>query len=47
MVSMYKLNEYFQNSKMVGVRIENIRKAFFDLQKKLKAEAERETDGLN
>lgn len=47
LVSMYRLYDYFPDSKMVGIRIENFRKAFFDLQKKLKDEAPREADGLN
>ncbi len=39
MVALYRLHDYFPDSKMIGVRIENIRKAFFDLQKKLKADS--------
>ncbi len=38
MVAVYRLYDYFPDSKMVGIRIENLRKTFFDLQKKLKAE---------
>lgn len=47
MVSMYRLYDYFPDSKMVGIRIENFRKGFFELQRKLRSEAEREADGLN
>lgn len=47
MVALYKLHDYFPDSKMIGVRIENLRKAYFDLQKKMKAEAEKESDGFN
>ena len=47
MVALYRLHDYFPDSKMVGVRIENIRKAFFDLQNKLKNESDREADGFN
>lgn len=35
-VSLYRLYDYFPDSKMVGIRIENFRKVFFDLQKKLR-----------
>jgi predicted acetyltransferase len=47
MVSMYRLYEYFPNSKMIGVRLENLRKAFFELEKKLRSEHTTEADGLN
>ena len=36
-VGLYKLYDYFPDSKMIGIRIENFRKVFFDLQKKIKA----------
>ena len=38
-VSMYRLYDYFPDSKMVGIRIQNLRKAFFDIHKKLSQEA--------
>lgn len=41
MLALYRLHDYFPDSKMIGVRIENVRKSFFDLQKKIKSEAER------
>lgn len=37
MVALYRLHDYFPDSKMIGVRIETLKKVFFDLQKKLKA----------
>lgn len=37
MISLYKLFDYFQDTKMVAVRIENLRKAFFDIHKKLRS----------
>ena len=36
-VGLYKLYDYFPDSKMIGIRIENFRKVFFDLQKKIKS----------
>lgn len=41
MVALYRLHDYFPDSKMIGVRIQNVKKTFFDLQKKLKAECDK------
>ena len=36
-VGLYRLYDYFPDSKMIGIRIESLRKIFFELQKKIKS----------
>lgn len=44
--SYYRLYVYFPDSKMMGSRLESIRRLFFEHVKRVSAEFEREVDGL-